>query len=102
MCSSLIQAKRGVKFSPPRGLGLGGTTLINQMYYEHLPESDFDRWARVVKDSDWTADRIARFYEKVDNGGWFEEDSFSYIGHFEFWEDNINTLTNKPNGWIGG
>lgn len=60
--------ERGIEFPQPRGLGLGGTTLINQMSYDHLPRLDFDRWARVVNNSDWTADKVARFYDKVDDG----------------------------------
>jgi choline dehydrogenase-like flavoprotein len=47
------------------GKGLGGSTMLNFMVYTRGPSSDWDRWAEIVDDNDWSWDRILQRYRKV-------------------------------------
>jgi choline dehydrogenase len=42
----------------PRGLGLGGSSLINGMIYMRGQSSDYDNWANIVRDPSWKWENI--------------------------------------------
>lgn len=49
------------------GKGLGGSTLINFMIYTRAPSTDWDRWASLVDDEDWSWSKMLQRYKMVWN-----------------------------------
>ncbi|TDL26771.1 aryl-alcohol oxidase [Rickenella mellea] len=48
----------------PRGRVLGGSSAINGMYYSRGPIDDWDRMAKVTKDSGWSWNNISPYFRK--------------------------------------
>ncbi|TFY81393.1 hypothetical protein EWM64_g2620 [Hericium alpestre] len=48
----------------PAGRVLGGTSMINGMYYSRGPSSDWDRMAAITSDSGWSWDKIYPYFIK--------------------------------------
>lgn len=57
----------------PRGLGLGGTSLINGMIYMRGQKEDYDNWAVEVGDETWRWDHVLPLFKK--NEGYHGEES---------------------------
>ncbi|KAH8822084.1 hypothetical protein F5884DRAFT_769918 [Xylogone sp. PMI_703] len=49
-----------------RGKGLGGSTMINFTVWTRGPAADWDRWAKLVGDSDWAWSRIKDRYRQLE------------------------------------
>ena len=48
-----------------RGKGLGGSTAINFCVYTRGPSVDYDQWARLVDDNEWSWEKAQRRFNKV-------------------------------------
>jgi choline dehydrogenase-like flavoprotein len=55
----------GREISYQRGKGLGGSTMLNFLVYTRGPQADWDRWAALVDDDEWSwkkaEERFKRF-----------------------------------------
>lgn len=51
----------------PRGRGLGGTTLINDVMYSRGHPTDYSRWASLVNDSTWSYENVLHYFRKSEN-----------------------------------
>lgn len=50
----------------PRGRGLGGSTLINNLVYSRGNPLDFDKWAEMGN-PEWTYDKVLPYFKKSEN-----------------------------------
>jgi len=48
-----------------RGKGLGGSSMINFMVYTRGPAADWDRWADLVGDQDWSWEKTKQRFCQV-------------------------------------
>ena len=55
----------GRALSYPRGRVLGGCSSINGMIYMRGQREDYDEWARITGDRDWSWDRCCRYSSAV-------------------------------------
>ena len=59
------QGLGGRVVSYQRGKGLGGSTMLNFMVYTKGPSVDWDRWAELVGDRDWSWEEVKQRYRRV-------------------------------------
>ena len=57
----------------PRGLGLGGTSLINGMIYMRGQAEDYDTWAEELGDESWRWNHMLPLFKKME--GYHGEDN---------------------------
>lgn len=57
----------GRKLIYPRGLGLGGCSLINGMLYVRGQRNDYDNWAKLVGDDSWNWDNVLPRFTAMEN-----------------------------------
>ena len=50
-----------------RGKGLGGSTLINAMLYLRGQARDYDEWARLTGDSNWSWEQVLTSFKAVEH-----------------------------------
>lgn len=50
-----------------RGRGLGGSTLINAMLYMRGQVRDYDEWAALSGDPDWSWDRVLPVFREIED-----------------------------------
>lgn len=51
----------------PRGKGIGGTSLINELVYCRGNQEDFNRWAKMLKDPSWRYENVLRYFKKSED-----------------------------------
>ena len=51
----------------PRGLGLGGCSLINGMIYMRGQKQDYDNWADAVRDPSWKWDAVLPLFKRQES-----------------------------------
>ncbi|KAJ7908751.1 alcohol oxidase [Mycena leptocephala] len=57
-------ALNNVSIAYARGFGLGGSSSVNYMVYARGSKEDYDRWARVTRDDDWSWDNLVQYMRK--------------------------------------
>ncbi len=50
-----------------RGKGLGGSTSINAMIYMRGQARDYDEWARLTGDADWSWDKVLPLFKRSED-----------------------------------
>lgn len=50
-----------------RGKGLGGSTLINAMIYMRGQARDYDEWAQLTGDANWTWENVLPVFKRVED-----------------------------------
>lgn len=55
---------RQIDFS--RGIGLGGSSVINFAFWTTGPQADYDEWAAVVGDDSFNFENSKRLYRKIE------------------------------------
>jgi choline dehydrogenase-like flavoprotein len=55
----------GRELSYQRGKGLGGSSMINFMVYTRGPAADWDRWADLVGDQEWSWGKAKERFRQV-------------------------------------
>ena len=72
----------------PRGKVLGGCSSINGMIYMRGHDRDYDQWAQLVGDEDWTWDNCLPDFKKHEN-------------HYRFGEEQTSDKFKKLHGGQG-
>ena len=55
------------------GKGLGGSSNVNGMVYMRGSPIDFNEWAKITNDSDWSYANVLKAFKKIENyHGFFE------------------------------
>lgn len=51
----------------PRGKGLGGSSLINCLFYSRGNKIDYLKWSKTANDSSWRYENLLRYFKKSEN-----------------------------------
>lgn len=49
------------------GLGLGGTSGINFLMHNRGNPADYDNWAKILGDSDWSYESLLPYFKRSEN-----------------------------------
>nr|XP_023014616.1 glucose dehydrogenase [FAD, quinone]-like isoform X1 [Leptinotarsa decemlineata] len=55
------------KCAAPRGKGIGGTSLINELVYSRGNSRDYDIWAEIVNDPSWRYLNVLEYFKKSED-----------------------------------
>lgn len=56
----------GREISYQRGMGLGGSTMLNFLVYTRGPKADWDRWATLVDDDEWSWKKVEERFKRLE------------------------------------
>jgi len=51
----------------PRGTGIGGCSNLNGLMYQRGNPNDYDNWANLTGNSDWTYENILPYLKKLED-----------------------------------
>jgi choline dehydrogenase-like flavoprotein len=56
---------KGRRLPYQRGRGLGGSSIINFLFYTTDPSADWNRWAELADDEEWNWEHAKERYNRV-------------------------------------